>query len=291
MIQARIANINFRGEFADKPFFERRFSQYTVDGFDNPDMSVCVKHDVISQMPKGEMLTQYKSIRLFKTCEHEKTLAFSTPNKDIYMIRRFTDDYSRVDISINPDVAHPVFSLTDREYMAVTDSLSLRAACMGGCMLHASSLRINNCGIAFSAISGTGKSTQTGLWQQYFGDRVTMINDDRPAIFYDDDTAMIYGTPFSGKTDINNNISAPLRAIIFLTQASECSIKRLDTATAYHQLANQIWRPIYDQNVSVMMLDILERLIKTVPIYMLYCDISNTAVETVYNEIFGGWEI
>ena len=287
MIHARIANMNFCGQFLDEPFFEMRLSQY-VSSFEKPDITLKIECSEAPEAPEGKLLTQFNSAQLLKTGENERSLVFRTGSDKIYMIKRFSSDYSRMNIVLNNTVQHPVFSMTDREYMATADLLSLRAANMGGCMLHASSLRINDVGIAFSAISGTGKSTQTGLWQKYFGERVTMINDDRPAIFFNDGTPIIHGTPFSGKTDINNNISVPLKAIIFLTRANECSIERIDTPTAYHQLANQIWRPFHDNDTSIKMLESLEKLIKTVPIYMFYCNISEQAVETVYNEIFGG---
>ena len=287
MIYARIAGMNFCGQFLDESFFEKSLSQY-VSSFENPDITLKVEQSENPDIPQGEILTQFKSGQLLKTGENERALVFRTSAGKIYMTKQFSDDYSRMNIVLNRDTKHPFFSLTDREYMATADLLSLRAANMGGCMLHASSLRINGYGIAFSAISGTGKSTQTGLWQKYFGERVTMINDDRPAIFFEDGAPIIHGTPFSGKADINNNISAPLKAIIFLTRATECSIEQLDTPDAYHQLANQIWRPFHDTDTSIKMLEALETLIKTVPIYMLHCNISEQAVETVYNEIFGG---
>ena len=51
-----------------------------------------------------------------------------------------------------------------------------------GFFFHSSCLELDGEGYAFSAVSGTGKSTHTALWQKHFGDRVTMINDDKPII-------------------------------------------------------------------------------------------------------------
>ncbi|MBQ4214191.1 MAG: hypothetical protein II673_03355, partial [Ruminococcus sp.] len=47
-----------------------------------------------------------------------------------------------------------------------------------GCFFHSSSLELDGEGYLFTALSGTGKSTHTANWRRYFGDRVTMINDD-----------------------------------------------------------------------------------------------------------------
>lgn len=61
---------------------------------------------------------------------------------------------------------------------------------------------INNSAILFTAPSGTGKSTHTRMWQECFGERVTVINDDKPLIKINDSEAVIYGTPWCGKHGI-----------------------------------------------------------------------------------------
>ncbi|MFR5584255.1 MAG: hypothetical protein ACLTLQ_10945 [[Clostridium] scindens] len=53
----------------------------------------------------------------------------------------------------------------------------------GGMMLHASAVEVDGKAYLFSADSGTGKSTHTKQWQNYFGkERALIINDDKPAI-------------------------------------------------------------------------------------------------------------
>ena len=48
--------------------------------------------------------------------------------------------------------------------------------------------------------SGTGKSTHSRLWLKYIPD-TKLLNDDNPAVrIMDNNTIMIYGTPWSGKT-------------------------------------------------------------------------------------------
>ena len=68
------------------------------------------------------------------------------------------------------------------------------------------------------AVSGTGKSTHTGLWKKYYGAQVEILNDDKPAIRFEDGLPYLYGTTWSGKQERewNQNASAPLRAIFFL---------------------------------------------------------------------------
>ena len=72
----------------------------------------------------------------------------------------------------------------------------------------------------FSADSGVGKSTHSRLWQQVFGDqRVTIINDDKPALRLRDGVWYVYGTPWSGKYGLNHNLCYPLAGICFLERS------------------------------------------------------------------------
>ena len=71
-----------------------------------------------------------------------------------------------------------------------------------GFFLHASAVSLDNRAYLFSADSGTGKSTHTGLWLEYFGKgRAFLINDDKPALRKGDSGYLACGTPFSGKHD------------------------------------------------------------------------------------------
>ena len=153
-------------------------------------------------------------------------------------------------------------------------------------MLHASSLAWRGHGIAFSANSGTGKSTHVGLWQQRFGDEVTVVNDDKPAIIFEGDKPLLCGTPWSGKSQINTNVMVPLDAIVFIERGEKNSIRRLDPLKSYFYLTSQLARPYYDINLGEKLVEFGERLLATVPIYCLTCNISTEAVETVVKEIF-----
>lgn len=49
-------------------------------------------------------------------------------------------------------------------------------------LFHGSVVAVDNVGYLFTAKSGTGKSTHTRLWREYFGDRAVMVNDDIVAL-------------------------------------------------------------------------------------------------------------
>ena len=47
-------------------------------------------------------------------------------------------------------------------------------------LMHGSALCMDDRAYIFTAPSGTGKSTHARLWREIYGDRVRMINDDKP---------------------------------------------------------------------------------------------------------------
>ena len=156
-----------------------------------------------------------------------------------------------------------------------------------GLLLHSSAVICDGKAYAFSAPSGTGKSTHAAMWLRHFGKRASIVNDDKPAIrMSEDGTFRIYGTPFSGKTDINVNTSAPLQAICILGRAEENSISRISTKEALVPLLSQTLRPVQRRKMD-MLLDTVGRLVRTVPVYKMFCNISEEAVETAYGAMSG----
>ena len=155
-----------------------------------------------------------------------------------------------------------------------------------GFFLHCSCLKYKEEAIIFTAPSGTGKSTHTALWRRHFGDEVTMINDDKPLVREKDGRFIIYGTPWNGKHGIGENTCAPVRAIVFLSQAPENHAAPINPVEAITLLLQQTVLPSDKVHLSKL-LDMLGRMVETIPMIRLGCTISDEAVTTVYREIYG----
>ena len=149
-------------------------------------------------------------------------------------------------------------------------------------LLHSSAIAVDNQAYLFTADSGTGKSTHTKLWMDYFGDRAVMINDDKPVIRIIDGNIFACGTPFSGKHDINSNLLVPLKGICCLNQGKENHIEKISNREAIQKLMQQTLIVPHKTGVNNL-LDVLDKVIKSVDVYKLYCDISEDAVLTSYN--------
>lgn len=157
----------------------------------------------------------------------------------------------------------------------------------GAFFLHSSALMVDGYGYMFTGPCGAGKSTHATLWREYFKDNVVSINDDKPAIRFFDGVPYVCGTPFSGKFDINVNVAAKLKGISILVQSPENKIERVSASEAMTVLMEQTLRP---ENLADIMslFDMLDKLLKSIPVYKLYCNISNEAVELSYNTMKNG---
>lgn len=153
----------------------------------------------------------------------------------------------------------------------------------GGFFLHASAIALDGRAYLFSADSGTGKSTHTRLWTEYFGaERCFIINDDKPALIRGENGFYACGTPFSGKHDISRNEMVPVQSLCFLERAKENSIQKIGSKEATQRIFTQIMRTS-DRAVMEELLAMLDEFLSSVPVYVLRCDISVKAVETAYD--------
>ncbi len=83
--------------------------------------------------------------------------------------------------------------------------------------LHASAVVSEGKAFLFMGTSGTGKSTHSALWIRHIGD-TELLNDDNPIVRVIDGKAVVYGSPWSGKTPCYRNVSAPVAAMVRLKQ-------------------------------------------------------------------------
>ena len=149
-------------------------------------------------------------------------------------------------------------------------------------MLHSSAVEIDGKAYLFSAPSGTGKSTHTSQWLKLFGDKACIINDDKPAIRFVDGVPYAYGTPWSGKSDLNVNKGVPVQGICVLERSANNFIEPLDEGTAVYSILNQTIRPRKREYMDNL-LALLDRVIAAVPVWRMGCNISVEAAKMAYD--------
>ena len=152
-------------------------------------------------------------------------------------------------------------------------------------IMHASVLEVDGEGYAFLAHSGTGKTTQTRLWLEHFGDRIQVVNGDKPLIRVvpkgDGWEFVAYGTPWNGKEGMGCNASVPLKALFLLERALNPTCEPASQEYTVDRLFHQMLMP---ENPELMMnlLTMADRLVETVPAYILRCDMTDASVIAAY---------
>jgi hypothetical protein len=154
--------------------------------------------------------------------------------------------------------------------------------------IHASAINYKGNAILFSAPSQTGKSTQSHLWMKNLN-HVSIINDDKPILFFNHNSIEVIGTPFSGKSTENQNMRTQLKAIIFIKQAKENRINLLSNDQKIHFLMKNIHRPIENQTWDRVLLQ-MEQLITQVEIIELEATMDPSVVHLTHQYLFGGLE-
>ena len=153
-------------------------------------------------------------------------------------------------------------------------------------LFHGAAVEVDGEAYLFTAPSGTGKTTHLRLWQKKFGDRLTVVNGDKPLIAIRDGKAIVCGTPWQGKENYGENRQAPLKALCFLSRAE---VNRIEPTTLRDELAflmGQIYRPS-DAASMVKTLSLVNAMGEAVSLYHLYCNMEQDAADVAYNGMQG----
>ena len=148
-------------------------------------------------------------------------------------------------------------------------------------MFHGSAIAVDGEVYIFTALSGTGKSTHTALWREYFGDRAVMVNDDKPLISMVDGRAVVHGTPWNGKHKLGTNVTLPLKAICILERDKCNHIEKIDAKSAYPMAYQQTYRTKNPKNL-VKTLALIDKITKSVGCYRLGCNMELDAARVSF---------
>ena len=171
------------------------------------------------------------------------------------------------------------------ENICLYRSLGRQIPMLNRFLLHSSVLSVDGNAYAFLGRSGTGKSTHTRLWMQYV-DGVEIVNGDKPLLQYTDNGFWVYGTPWMGKENWGANTVAPLKGLCFLEQAKENSIEKLSKSQAVSKIFTQVFLP-ENETCASKTLELIDKLVEELPMYLLKCTISEDAVRCSYEALTG----
>lgn len=138
------------------------------------------------------------------------------------------------------------------------------------CIFHSAAFIWRGKAWVLTAPSGTGKTTQYRLWRTLYGDKVRIINGDKPVLEMDEDGyILVCPSPWSGKENYGNLLTAPLGGVIWLEQGAENSIRRTRGTEAVSRIFSAIWSiPESEEDVSAMS-RITETIVTRYPVWKL----------------------
>lgn len=154
-------------------------------------------------------------------------------------------------------------------------------------VLHSSLIDVRGVGIAFTALSGTGKTTHTLLWQKLLGDKMQIINGDKPIIrFFSDELPYGFSTPWKGKEGLGNNGKTILKHICFIERSVSNSCEKLEPSQVLDLILNQVYMP-KNQLAVLNTMKLVDRLLNKCTFWKIRCNTDISAAEVAYNTILG----
>lgn len=275
----QIGFFSFRIKFDSDICIPDHFSQFQVPALSKTDYMYYMQ--VVDELPQpeGKILADRTDLKVYGNRLLESRQIGMKGRKTSYALyREISDQAAEIFLlrnAIDRINCDPVFSALFAFERRMQQRESL--------ILHCAYSVYNQKAILFSAPSGTGKSTQAALWEQYRC--AYTVNGDRALLCKIKGQWNACGWPVCGSSGICKISDTPIRAIVMLKQGKKNSIKPLSPIQAFTLLFEQItinkWNKNFVQNAILC----IEDLVKCVSVYQLTCDISEEAVACLEKEL------
>ncbi|MBQ7039525.1 MAG: hypothetical protein IJN39_03050 [Clostridia bacterium] len=264
-----------------------RLSNYragAAQGVLAPDFRIYYKVLPIVSMPCGEYAGEMRGFSVYRG-DNGFSLIKTIPQIDEVLVKmEFNAEFNSASIEIFDVYGLGGLPLQERIHSYIGEAFAYLALKHKRVVFHSSAISCNNSGVCFSAPSGTGKSTHTGLWKTHYGELTEIINDDTPVLYINSESTVLCGSPWSGKTELNINKEVPLKGIVFLERSIDNRIEKLSGIIALKRFFAEAKIPQIP-GVFNMGVDLAGEILQKVPAYLLGCNISKDAVDLVKNTL------
>ncbi len=150
--------------------------------------------------------------------------------------------------------------------------------------LHAACVEKDGEAVAFTGVSGLGKSTRARAWVEGLG--AEWISGDRPAVRIEKNGSTACGVPWDGKEQIFRNVEVPLKAILEVRRSGANYIRRLSPDQARKLLMKQTFVPMWDTDAAVMAMANVRKLISKTPVYRVFCGPTQDDARAIYDILY-----
>ena len=170
------------------------------------------------------------------------------------------------------------------ELLCIHRKIALALLDYNAFLLHAAVVDLDGHGLAFSAPSGIGKTTRVMQWKDSFGDRLKVINGDKPILRFVDEKLFAYGTPWMGKEGLGCNSSVPLEYVCFLERSEDVALTKLNYEQVIPLLFRQVLFPKHKDQVERFM-SLMDRFLSQVSFFLLKCNLEKENPGKIWNEM------
>jgi hypothetical protein len=220
--------------------------------------------------PLGELIVRTREIEIIRNSENYIITLLSTcPSIQIKI--SLDGIHARFYCSPPYDVA-----LIEPLFHAFRHAFLLYAQKAGVFALHSSSILYHNKAWLFSAPSGTGKSTQAGLWQNLY--QVPILNGDLNLITLQSSTPMVSGLPWCGTSHIYSNETFALGGIVLLKKHNDNLILELNKTDQILSVTQRLISPIWTEDMLSSNIQFSNDLVNQIPVVKLLCRKEPAAV-------------
>lgn len=235
--------------------------------------------DFITLNPEAVVVNQHMRI---KEEPYQTSIYYLNKKNIVNQKVVYTNDFKRINVYLLSALKDKIYL---QEYL-ITGVYFFEIALRENIIsLHASAIVYNDNAILFSGPSGTGKSTQAQLWCNNYS-TVKYINDDKPLLrINSENKVIVYGSPWSGKSYLNENVSYPLKTICFLEQSLTNELVELTTSDKIKLILKNTHRSFIKENQEKL-LENINRLLYS-DIYKYKCLPNQTSVSYLRSFIYG----
>lgn len=163
------------------------------------------------------------------------------------------------------------------EYVAIYRKIADKLTEYDGAVFHGAVLEMDGKAYIVTARSGVGKTTHIKLWLELFGDKVSILNGDKPVLRIIDGKIYASGTPWNGKEGYGKKGMALLAGIAFLERAEENSYKTLTVSEGLVRFMGQIYMNNENAAALARTLRLADRILSGVPLYEFRCNMDKSA--------------
>ncbi len=263
------------------------FNPFVIEKCDKPDI------DIITDCTHLRKV-HLENVEIINKFEVENSTHIFSKSKELYLFEIIGEDneatlllYKKDSNIVEIEACNNPYTLKFMLWKAFT----LVALNYGVTPIHASTIVCKNQSTLFLGESGTGKSTHSQLWIKNI-DGAKLLNDDSPMVRVVEDSLIVYGSPWSGKTNCYINESYKVKAFVRIKRGQINQIHKHNSLQSIGAIYPS-FPPMFafDEPLADKMLEIVSGVIKTTPIYTIACLPNAEAAQICYNELYENLDV